>query len=60
MKIAQLSNSNLLARFEIACFNITNYPSNKAKADEFHKLEREIAHRLGMTDEELEAECRYI
>ena len=46
MRFSKLNGTDLLKRFETACFNVANYPSNKSHADEFRRLEKEIAKRL--------------
>ena len=53
MRKSQMTNIELLQAFEIACFQITNYPNNKAKSKEFSLLEKELAKRLNISDEEL-------
>ena len=53
MRFSQMSGTDLLKRFETACFHITNYPNNKSYTDEFRRLEKEIAKRLGAKVEEL-------
>lgn len=53
MRFSQMSGTNLLKRFETACFHITNYPNNKTYTNEFLKLEKEIAKRLNAKVEEL-------
>lgn len=53
--LKDITNAQLLERFEIACFRVTNYPRNKDIVKEMARVEREIARRLGVTDEELES-----
>lgn len=53
MRFSQMSGTDLLKRFETARFHIVNYPNNKSYADEFKRLEKEVAKRLGAKVEEL-------
>ena len=53
-KIKEMTNAELLERIELMCFLVTNYPHNKTHAAAFDRVEREMARRLGITNEELE------
>ena len=53
MRFSSLSGTDLLKRFETACFHIANYPNNKTYANEFERLEKEIAKRLSADVKEL-------
>lgn len=53
-KIKEMTNAELLERLELMCFLITNYPHNKTHSKELARVEKEMAKRLGITDEELE------
>lgn len=53
MKLSEKTNFQILREFETACFRITNYPSNKSISKEFARLEKEIASRLKLTEEEI-------
>ena len=44
----------LLKEFALACFLTTNYPNNKTHYARFERAMKELAKRLGITDEELE------
>lgn len=54
MKPDELTNVQLLTEFELICFRITINPNHKGAAKEFKQLEKEIAKRLNITEEELE------
>lgn len=54
MKIKEYDNFRLIKEFEVACFQITNYPNNKKINMTFARLERELANRLGLSCEEIE------
>lgn len=54
MSLKNKTNYQILKEFETACFRITNYPNNKSVSKEFVRLEKEISHRLGLTNEEIE------
>lgn len=51
--IKDYTNAELMLAFELACYRITNYPNNKAHTDEFMRLEKELAKRLNISDDEL-------
>ena len=53
MRFSKVNGTELLRRFETACFHVANYPTNQAHAEEFKRLEKEIAKRLEANVEEL-------
>lgn len=54
MKVKELTNAQLIANFENACFMACNYPKNKKYTEALQKLEREVATRLGVKESELD------
>lgn len=45
-KYEKMSNHELVESFEQLCFNVTNYPKNKAISKNFEKCEAELISRL--------------